>query len=309
MHLLQHYLFIAPEIQKALVAGQPVVALEANVLTLGLPYPQNVQAIQNTQQIVRQNGALPAIIAIVNGKLRVGLTQQELDYLGQKSPTPIKASRRDIPLLLTRGQDGITTVAATMILGALAGIKVFSTSSVGGVHRDAATTMDISPDLEELAKTSTIVVSSGARSVIDLSLTLEFLETRSVPVVGYGTDEMPSFYSRESGFKTNYRSDSPEEIAQLFALQEALGLRGSMLVANPIPKEHAMEPDLVNMAVSNALDEANSLGIRGADVTPFLLKKIQEITNGKSLDAHVQLLYNNAALAAKIARSYSRQTL
>lgn len=302
MNQLENYLSVSPEVQKALQEGHATVALESTIISHGMPYPQNVQTALAVEKIVREEGAVPATIAIIGGKLRVGLTPDEIDYLGKKGLAVHKTSRRDIPVVLARGEDGATTVAATMILAALAGVKVFATGGVGGVHRGAAQTMDISADLEELARTATMVVCAGAKSILDLGLTLEYLETKGVPVVGYGTEELPAFYTRHSGFKVDTRMDTPSEIAKTFAIKESLGLRGGMLVANPIPEEYSMDANAINSAIQQAVQEAEQTGVKGKDITPFLLDKIQKITGGASLAANIALVYNNAKLAARIAR-------
>ena len=301
MDKLKNYLVVLPEVQKALREGRPVVALESTIISHGMPYPQNVQTAMQVEDIIRKNGAVPATIAILGGKLRVGLAADEIDELGKKGLAVSKASRRDIPTLLARGADGATTVSATMILASLAGVQVFATGGIGGVHRGAETSMDISADLEELGRTSTLVVCAGAKSILDLGLTLEYLETKGVPVIGYGTEELPAFYTRQSGFKVDYRMDTPAEIAKAFSVQDALGLRGGMLVANPVPEEYAMDAAVIGKAIEAAVAEAEETGVKGKEITPFLLDKIQKITGGESLASNIQLVYNNARLAAEIA--------
>jgi len=299
-------LVISPEVKKALDENRPVVALESTIISHGMPYPQNVETALNVEKIVRENGAIPATIAIIGGKLTVGISPEEIDYLGKKGLAVAKASRRDIPILVTRKEDGATTVAATMIIAAMAGVKIFATGGIGGVHRGAETTMDISADLEELANTNVAVVCAGAKSILDLGLTLEYLETKGVPVIGYQTDELPAFYTRESGFKVNYRLDTPLEIARAIKIKEELNLKGSMVIANPIPDEYSMDHNLISKAIDDAILEANRLGIKGKDTTPFLLDKVKKITGGKSLEANIQLVYNNAKLAAQIACEYCK---
>jgi len=301
-----NYLVISPEIKKALKENRPVVALESTIISHGMPYPQNVETALNVEKIVRDNGAIPATIAIIKGKLTVGISPDEIEYLGKKGLAVIKTSRRDIPIIVTRGEDGATTVAATMIIASMAGIKIFATGGIGGVHRGAETTMDISADLEELANTNVVVVCAGAKSILDLGLTLEYLETKGVPVIGYQTDELPAFYTRESGFKVNYRLDTPLEIARAIKIKEELNLKGSMVIANPIPDEYSMDHNLISKAIDDAILEANRLGIKGKDTTPFLLDKVKKITGGKSLEANIQLVYNNAKLAAQIACEYCK---
>ena len=301
MNLLENYLSVNPEVKEALVNRRPVVALESTIISHGMPYPQNVETAMNVEKIIRENGAVPATIAILNGKLTVGCTSDQIEYLGKKGLAVTKASRRDLPVLLSRGEDGATTVTTTMIGAGLAGIRVFATGGIGGVHRGAETTMDISADLEELAETPVLVVCAGAKSILDLGLTLEYLETRGVPVIGYGTDELPAFYTRTSGFKVDYRMDTPKEIADAFRVKLHCGLRGGMLVTNPIPEEYSMDPDYINRNIDAAIEECGRLGIHGKQTTPYLLDKIQKLTGGDSLKANIQLVYNNARLGAKIA--------
>ena len=303
---LKKYLEISPEVQKALDEGRPVVALESTIISHGMPYPQNVETALNVEKIIRDNGAIPATTAIIGGKLRVGLSKDEIDYIGKKGLKVTKASRRDIPVLVARGEDGATTVAATMILANLAGVSVFATGGIGGVHRGAETTMDISADLEELASTPVKVICAGAKSILDLGLTLEYLETHGVSVLGYQTEELPAFFTRKSGFKVDYRMDTPKELAAAFKAKNDLGLRGGMVVANPIPEEYAMDADYISKSIAEAIDEANAKGIKGKDTTPFLLDKLEKITGGSSLKANIQLVYNNAKVATQIACELSR---
>ncbi len=298
---MNKYLEISPDVQKALNEGTPVVALESTIISHGMPYPQNVQTALLVEQTIRENGATPATIAIIGGKLKAGLTRDEIEYLGKKGRDVIKASRRDLPVLISRGEDGATTVTTTMIIAAMAGIKIFATGGIGGVHRGAEKTMDISADLEELSKTPVMVICAGAKSILDLSLTLEYLETKGVPVIGFGTNELPAFYTRKSGLSVDYRIDTPEELASAFRAKLEMGLDGGMLVTNPIPEEYSMDPDVINTAIDKAIAECNALGIKGKETTPFLLAKIKDITGGDSLDANIQLVLNNARLAAKTA--------
>ncbi len=298
---MNKYLEISPEVRSALAAGRPVVALESTIISHGMPYPQNVETALNVERIIRENGAVPATIAIIGGKLKAGLSKDEIEYLGRKGTDVIKASRRDLPVLVARGDDGATTVATTMIIAAMAGIRVFATGGIGGVHRGAEVTMDISADLEELAQTPVLVVCAGAKSILDLGLTLEYLETKGVPVIGYGTDELPAFYTRKSGFGVDYRLDTPDEVAAAFRAKMDMGLKGGMLVTNPIPEEYSMDPAVINRAIDEAVEEANALGIKGKQTTPFLLAKIKDITGGDSLASNIRLVYNNAALAAQVA--------
>ena len=295
------YLDIAPDVQRALDEGRPVVALESTIISHGMPYPQNVETALNVEDIIRSHGACPATIAVIGGRLKAGLTREEIDYLGRTGTAVTKASRRDLPVLIAKGMDGATTVTTTMMIAAMAGIRVFATGGIGGVHRGAETTMDISADLEELAQTPVMVICAGAKSILDLGLTLEYLETKGVPVIGYGTKELPAFYTRKSGFGVDYELDTPMEIAKAFHAQRAMGLRGGMLVTNPIPEEYSMDADTINAAIDEAIAEAKTLGIHGKETTPFLLSKIKDITGGDSLSSNIQLVYNNARLAAQTA--------
>ena len=298
---MNKYLSISPEVQQALDEGRPVVALESTIISHGMPYPQNVETALKVEQTIRDGGAVPATIAIIGGKLKAGCTPDEIEYLGRKGQAVTKASRRDLPVLIARGEDGATTVTTTMIIAAMAGIKVFATGGIGGVHRGAETTMDISADLEELAMTPVMVICAGAKSILDLGLTLEYLETKGVPVIGYGTEELPAFYTRQSGFKVDYRIDTPEELAAAFRAKLDMGLQGGMLVTNPIPEEYSMPADVINKAIDEAIDEAGRLGIRGKETTPFLLAKVKDLTGGDSLASNIQLVLNNARLAARTA--------
>ncbi len=298
---MKNYLSISPEVEAALKNGKPVVALESTIISHGMPYPQNVETALKVEQTIRENGAVPATIAIIGGRLKAGCTPEEIEYLGRKGQAVTKASRRDLPVLVARGEDGATTVTTTMIIAAMAGIRVFATGGIGGVHRGAEKTMDISADLEELAETPVMVVCAGAKSILDLGLTLEYLETKGVPVIGYGTEELPAFYTRKSGFKVDYRIDTPEDLAAAFRAKLEMGLRGGMLVTNPIPEEYSMDADYINHAIDEAVAEAERLGIHGKATTPFLLAKIKDLTGGDSLAANIQLVLNNARLAAKTA--------
>lgn len=291
----------SPEVAEAIKNDMPVIALESTIISHGMPYPENVQTARECCRIARENGAVPATCAILGGRLCVGLTDEQLEYLGKAGPAVVKSSRRDIAILAARGADGATTVAATMIMADMAGIRVFATGGIGGVHRGATETMDISADLEELGRTSVTVVCAGAKSILDIGLTLEYLETKGVPVIGYGTDELPAFYTRQSGFKVDYRMDSPQEIAAAIAARLRLGINGGMLVTNPVPAEHSMDKAVIDAAIEKALAEAAENGIKGKATTPFLLAKVKELTGGESLEANIALVYNNVALAAKIA--------
>lgn len=303
--MMKKYLDINPEVKTALEQGKPVVALESTIISHGMPYPKNVETALNVEKIIRDKGAVPATIAILSGKLKVGLTEEEIEYLG-KAPNVIKASRRDIPYIVSKKLDGATTVASTMIVASLAGIKVFATGGIGGVHRGATETFDISADLEELANTNVAVVCAGAKSILDIGLTLEYLETHGVPVVGYQTEEMPAFYTRKSGYKVDYKLDTPEEIAKMLKAKWDLGLNGGMVVANPIEEQYQMDYDIITDAINKAVKQADENGIKGKDTTPFLLAKVKEITGGDSLESNIMLVYNNASLGAKIAVELSR---
>ena len=300
------YLDIHPEVKQALAEGKPVVALESTIISHGMPYPQNVETALNVERIVRKNGAVPATIAVIGGRLKAGLTPEQIEYFGKKGQDIAKASRRDLAVLCARGQDGATTVTTTMIIAHMAGIKIFATGGIGGVHRGAQTTMDISADLEELAQTPVMVVCAGAKSILDLGLTLEYLETKGVPVIGYGTEELPAFYTRKSGFKVDYRVDSPAELANAFKTQNQLGFSGGMLVTNPIPEQYAMPLDTINAAIDQAISECENKGIHGKETTPFLLARVAQLTGGDSLASNIRLVYNNAALAAKTAVEYCK---
>ena len=298
---MNKYLDIAPEVQEALAAGKPVVALESTIISHGMPYPKNVETALRVEETIRANGAVPATIAIIGGRLKAGLSHEEIEHLGKAGHAVTKASRRDLPAIVAKGIDGATTVTTTMIIAHMAGIKVFATGGIGGVHRGAETTMDISADLEELAQTPVMVVCAGAKSILDLGLTLEYLETHGVPVMGYGTEELPAFYTRKSGFGVDYRVDTPEELAAMFRAQRELGFKNGMLVTNPIPEEYAMDKALIDAAIEQALRESVEQGIKGKETTPFLLARVSELTGGDSLDSNIQLVFNNAKVAALTA--------
>ncbi len=302
--MLNKYLDVKPEVAQALAEGKPVVALESTIISHGMPYPQNVETALAVEKIIRDNGAVPATIAIIGGRLKAGLTPDEIEYFGKKGTEIAKASRRDLAVLCARGEDGATTVTTTMIIAHMAGIRFFATGGIGGVHRGAEVTMDISADLEELAMTPVMVVCAGAKSILDLGLTLEYLETHGVPVIGYGTKELPAFYTRSSGFGVDYEIDTPEELAKAFKTQHELGLKGGMLVTNPIPEEYSMDPKVINGAIDEAIRQCNEQGIHGKATTPFLLAKVKELTGGDSLDSNIHLVYNNAKVAALTAKAY-----
>ena len=300
---MNQYLDISPEVKAALDAGKPVVALESTIISHGMPYPKNVETALLVEQTIRDNGAVPATIAVIGGRLKAGLTHEEIEYLGKTGRGVAKASRRDLPALVARKADGATTVATTMIIAHMAGINIFATGGIGGVHRGAEVTMDISADLEELAQTPVMVVCAGAKSILDLGLTLEYLETKGVPVVGYGTEELPAFYTRESGFGVDYRVDTPEELAAMFRAQRDLGYKGGMLVTNPIPAEYAMDKTVIDAAIEQALADAKAAGIHGKETTPFLLARVVELTGGDSLESNIKLVLNNAMVAARTAKA------
>ena len=303
---MNQYLDVNPEVAAAIAAGKPVVALESTIISHGMPYPQNVETALNVEKIIRENGAVPATIAIIGGRLKAGLTKEEIEYFGKKGRAIHKASRRDLAVLCAQGEDGATTVTTTMIIAHMAGIRFFATGGIGGVHRGAETTMDISADLEELARTPVMVVCAGAKSILDLGLTLEYLETKGVPVLGYQTSELPAFYTRKSGFNVDYRMDSPAELASAFKAQNDMALGGGMLVTNPIPEEYSMPKDVIDAAIDQAIAESKAQGIKGKETTPFLLARVAELTGGDSLASNIQLVYNNARLTARTAAEYSK---
>lgn len=298
---MNRFLDVKEEVKEAIESGKPVVALESTIISHGMPYPQNVETALKVEQIIRDNGAVPATIAIIGGRLKAGLTPEEIEYFGKKGPEITKASRRDLAMLCARGEDGACTVTTTMMIAHMAGIKVFATGGIGGVHRGAETTMDISADLEEIAQTPVMVVCAGCKSILDIGLTLEYLETHGVPVLGFGTEDMPAFYTQKSGFKVDYKVDTPEELAHFFKTHTELGMRGGVLVGNPIPDEYSMDPDIINPAIEKALETCKKLGIKGKATTPFLLAKVKEITGGDSLDSNIRLVFNNAKVAALTA--------
>ncbi len=301
----EKYLDVKPEIAQALAEGKPVVGLESTILSHGMPYPQNMEFAAKVEEIVRAEGAVPATTAIIGGKLKVGLTQDELMMMC--NPKDIgKVSRRDVATYLATGKTGATTVTTTMMILAMAGIKVFATGGIGGVHRHGEVTMDISADLQELANTPVCVVCAGAKSLLDIGRTLEYLETFGVPVLGYRTDELPAFYCKSSGFKLDYRCETPEEIAKIIYTKWDLGLKGGALVGNPIPDEYALDFDAMEKVITEAIAEADEKGVRGKDITPFLLSRIKDMTEGVSFASNLQLAYNNARLASKIAMALTK---
>ena len=300
--MIQPHLDISAELQSALTTNQAVVALESTIIAHGMPYPKNAQTALKVEETIRNEGAIPATIAIMNGKLKVGLSKEEIHHLGRQGKAVFKTSRRDIPFILAKQMDGATTVASTMIIAAMAGIKVFATGGIGGVHRKASQSMDISADLQELAQTNVAVVCAGAKSILDLELTLEYLETFGVPVIGYQTAEFPAFYSRKSGLSVDFRIDHVEELALAIKTKWDLGLKGGIVIANPIPEADQMAYESINLAIKRAIGEAEAKGVKGKAISSFLLAKIEELTGGKSLEANIKLVLNNAQLGAKLAR-------
>lgn len=305
-NISNQYLDILPEVKDALDAGKPVVALESTIISHGMPYPKNVETAREVETMVRDNGAIPATIAILKGRLKAGLNHEEIEYLGRSGQNVTKASRRDIPFIVSRGADGATTVAATMIIAALANIKLFATGGIGGVHRGGENTMDISADLDELSRTNVAVVCAGMKSILDIGRTLEYLETVGVPVVGYKTDTVPAFYARSSGYPADYRVDSAEEVAKALIAKYDLGINGSVLVTNPVPEQYALDPKDIDRTIEEAIAEMDKRGITGKETTPFLLSRIAEQTEGESLETNIKLVLNNAKVAAQIAVEYSR---
>lgn len=302
---MNKYLIIKKEVKEALENNIPVVALESTIISHGMPYPENFKTALECEKIIRDNGAVPATIACINGYMHVGLEEEEIEYLAKKGKEVIKTSRRDLPVVIAKKLDGATTVATTMLIASLAGVKVFATGGIGGVHRGVEETMDISADLEELGSTNVAVVCAGAKAILDLPRTLEYLETKGVLVVGYQTDYLPAFYTRTSEYKLEYRMDTPKEIAESLYAKEQLGLKGGMLITNPIPEEYSLDETLMNNAISQAIKEMNEQNIIGKQTTPFLLKRISEITGGDSLASNIKLVYNNCLLASLIAKELS----
>ncbi|MBK6936150.1 MAG: pseudouridine-5'-phosphate glycosidase [Chitinophagaceae bacterium] len=302
------FLEIHPEVKDALQTNKPVVALESTIISHGMPYPKNVETALAVEEVVRNNGAVPATIAIFDGKCHVGLTKEQLEYFGLASGETKdvwKVSLRDMPFVISQKLYGATTVAATMRIASMAGIRIFVTGGIGGVHRGAETSMDISADLTEMAQTSVAVVSAGVKSILDIGLTLEYLETKGIPVVTYGQDEFPSFYSRKSGFLSPLRLDTPAEIAAMIDTKWTLGLNGAVLIANPVPAEQEIEPGEMELYIHYALAAAKEKNITGKEVTPFLLKYIAEHTQGESLEANIALIKHNAKVGAEIAVTYT----
>lgn len=299
--MLKKYVEYSDEVKKAIEEGKPVVALESTIISHGMPYPQNIETAKACEEIIRENGAVPATTAIIGGKIKIGLSDKELEFMAT-SKDIIKASRRDFAYIVSRGLNGATTVASTIIASRLAGIKIFVTGGLGGVHRNAEVTFDISRDLEELAANDIMIVCAGCKSILDIGLTLEYLETKGVPVFGYQTDYMPAFFTRKSEFKVDYNIKNPKEAADAAKAQWELGLEGGILLTNPIPESDSMDEEKINSAIEKALVEAEEKGIHGKETTPFLLSKVLEVTEGKSLEANIALVKNNARLGAEVAK-------
>ncbi|WP_347113550.1 pseudouridine-5'-phosphate glycosidase [Leclercia sp. S52] len=306
LKLSAEFLQISPEVQDALNNNKPIVALESTIISHGMPFPQNAQTALEVEDAIRQQGVIPATIAIIRGVMKVGLSKEEIELLGREGHAVTKVSRRDLPFVVAAGINGATTVASTMIIAAMAGIKVFATGGIGGVHRGAEHTFDISADLQELAKTNVAVVCAGAKSILDLGLTTEYLETNGVPLIGYQTQSLPAFFCRTSPFEVSIRLDSAEAIARAMAVKWQTGLNGGLVVANPIPEQFAMAEESINAAIDQAVREAEEQGVTGKASTPFLLARVAELTGGDSLKSNIQLVFNNARLACDIAKAYQR---
>ena len=300
------YFKASEEVEAAVRENRPVVALESTIISHGMPYPQNVETALQVESIIREHGAVPATTAIIGGVLTAGLSRDEIEHLGKEGQKVTKVSRRDVPIIAARKMDGASTVATTMIIAHMAGIKVFATGGIGGVHRGAQQTFDISADLEELSQTPVNVICAGAKAILDLPLTLEYLETKGVTVLGYETEELPAFYTRKSGLSVDYRMNSPKELAEAIHVREMLGMKGGYLITNPIPEEYSMDPAEINKAIDQAIEESKQQGIKGKETTPFLLARVAEITGGDSLESNIRLVFNNAALAADIAVELSK---
>ena len=304
--MINNYLDIKEEVKDALVENKPIVALESTIISHGMPYPENIISAKRSEEIIREAGGIPATIAIIKGRIKIGLTENDLDHMGKDSGIT-KASRRDMAMILSKGIDGATTVATTMLCADLAGIRVFATGGIGGVHRNGQTTMDVSADLEELAGTNVGVVCAGAKSILDIGLTLEYLETHGVPVIGYKTENFPAFYIRKSGYKVDYKVDNPAEIAKALKVKWDLGLKGGMVIANPIPEEFEMDKEYISAVIDEAVESAEREGVKGKGITPYVLARLHNKTGDKSLFANKELVYNNVRLAAQIAIEYAKQ--
>ena len=298
--MYKDHLDVNPEVVKALEEGRPVVALESTIIAHGMPYPKNVETALAVEEVIRANGAVHATIGILSGRIKIGLTKEEIEYMAH-AENVLKVSRRDLPLAISKKMDGATTVAGTMIAAHMAGIKLFVTGGIGGVHRGAGESFDISADLEELKMTDVTVVCAGAKAILDIPATMEYLETAGVPVIAYGTDEIPAFYSRKSGVSAICRLDSPEEIGALISMKEELGLKGGVLVTCPIPEKDEIPAEEINVVIDKAIEEAEEKGIKGKESTPFLLSKVKDLTEGRSLEANIKLVLNNAEIGARIA--------
>lgn len=299
--ITQNMLEIAPSVKLALAAGEPIVALESTIISYGMSYPKNIETALMVEEQVRKNGATPATIAVIKGKMKVGLSIDEIEILGKQGQNVTKVSRRDLPIIIARQQNGATTVASTMIIAELAGIKIFATGGIGGVHRLGGETFDVSADLQELAKTSVAVVCAGVKSILDIGLTLEYLETFGIPVLGFKTDDFPAFFTRKSGFGVDFRVDTEGELAEILRTKWGIPLPGGVIIANPVPPEFEANPLMIDNAIEKALREAKNQGIKGKHITPFLLSEIERMTEGLSLKTNIQLVLNNAGLAARIA--------
>lgn len=301
---MDRYLKVSDEVREAVEANKPVVALESTIISHGMPYPQNVKTALRVEQIVREEGAIPATIGIIGGKLVAGLTAEEIEHLGKDASQVVKVSRRDLPVVVSRNKDGATTVATTMIIAKMAGIRFFATGGIGGVHRGASKSFDISADLMELANTEVAVISAGIKSILDIRATLEVLETQGVTVLSYGCDHLPAFYLRDSGFAVDARVDTPEELARMVHAKWGMGMKGGVLIGNPVPPEYEEQEGRIDAAISMALEELEANHISGKEATPFLLKRVKDLTNGESLNTNIQLVYSNVRLAAKVAKEY-----
>ena len=297
---------VNPEVEKALKEHKPVIALESTIISHGMPYPQNVETAMKVESIIREHGGVPATVGLVDGEGVVGLTPEEIEEMGKRGMSSPKVSRRDLPMIIAEKSWGATTVATTMILASMAGVEFFVTGGIGGVHRGAESTFDISADLEELGRTNVTVICAGAKAILDLPKTLEVLETKGVPVLGYQTSELPAFYTRTSGLKVDYAIKDAKDAANIVKAKRNLGLNGGILITNPIPEQYSMDPEVINKVIDEAIKEMDEKGIKGKQCTPFLLAKIAEITEGKSLAANIQLVFNNAAVGTEIAKEYSK---
>lgn len=298
--MFKQFMDINPEVEKALEEGTPVIALESTIIAHGMPYPKNVETALAVEDVIRKNGAVPATIGIIGGRIKIGLTKEEVEYMAT-AKNVLKVSRRDFPLAVAQKEDGATTVAGTMIAANMAGIRLFVTGGIGGVHRGAGESFDISADLEELKMTDVTVICAGVKSILDIAATLEYLETSGVPVITYGADEFPAFFSRKSGSPADCRLDTPKEIADLINAKDQMGLKGGVLVACPIPEEKEIPYEEIDVVIQQALKECEEQGIRGKKITPFLLSRVKDLTEGRSLEANIQLVLNNAEIGSKIA--------